>query len=72
MKLLIALMFCFAGYAQAEVGCMDNSYHGSTSYGYDYKSYHYVECYCPCQKFVQTMDRGYCLKCGHYRGILDY
>lgn len=67
IQLLIPL-FLVCG-LRAEIGCMDNSYHGDTNHGYDYKSYHYVSCYCPCHKYVQTMDRGCCLKCGHYRSM---
>lgn len=73
MKIKLFFLVCLGIVSlKAEIGCMDNSYHGDTNYGYDYKAYHYVECYCPCQKYVQDMDRGYCLKCGHYRGLPGY
>ncbi|CDK31061.1 hypothetical protein [Candidatus Babela massiliensis] len=47
--------------------CLDNSKHTNTCDGYDYKDYHKVKCYCPCDRYPQLFERGKCTKCGHYR-----
>ena len=48
-----------------KVGCMDNSWHLKKAY--DYKTYHYVYCSCPCEKeYEQLSNRGQCWKCHHY------
>jgi len=49
---------------QPAIGCMDKSYHVKKKY--DYKVYHYVQCNCPCHKYVHSFDRGICPQCGHY------
>lgn len=53
--------------SRSAIGCMDNSKHTDTSDGYDYKTYHHVSCTCPCDSYPHYLDRGQCMKCGHYR-----
>jgi len=54
----------------AAIGCMDNSYH--TKQKIDYKTYHYVQCNCPCHKYASSFVRGKCPKCGHYHDPGDF
>lgn len=60
---------------RAEFGCMDNSYHmqeAEAGVTCDDKKYHYVNCSCPCDEYLQAYDRGRCTKCLHYRAPLTY
>ena len=59
------LTLCPAPLMQAEIGCMDNSYH--LAQGYDPKTYHYVRCNCPCSRHTQSENRLQCSKCKHFR-----
>jgi hypothetical protein len=63
-------------HAQAEVGCMDTSYHAGQLN--DPKQYYTVTgadggpCSCPCSKYCaqyrcSSLARGKCPVCGHYR-----
>lgn len=55
----------------AEVGCMDNSWHLEKKY--DDHSYHYVSCNCPCSKRYKIFaDRGRCMQCRHFRDPKPY
>lgn len=37
----------------------------------DYKTDHYVKCYCPCKQY-KMLPRGTCSYCGHYRYPSDW
>lgn len=51
---------------------MDNSKHGDISDGYDYKKYYYVgDCFCPCNRYAQSFNRGRCERCLHFRAPQD-
>jgi hypothetical protein len=66
-KKIFFLSVCIIGQALADVGCMDNSKHvKDMKNGYDYKTLHYVECSCPCQKQRHLIRKGKCFKCRHY------
>lgn len=65
LLLLCALLSCSTICGQ--VGCMDNSKHMDPKAGPDFKTYHYVYCTCPCQRYAHSNDRGRCEKCLHYR-----
>ncbi len=65
IKVLFAALIFFS-LANAEVGCMDNSWHLQKDF--DDKDYHYVQCDCPCTKKHKILaDRGICMKCKHFR-----
>jgi hypothetical protein len=74
LKSFAALFFLINYYVIAEVGCMDNSYHAylcpyiNPEYcgKPDYKTLHFVTCYCPCRKFKHGYERDKCFRCGHY------
>lgn len=63
-KIFLCTFSIIATSIQARIGCMDNSNH-LEKFG-DTKSYHYVACTCPCQRYKQLADRNTCTKCGHY------
>lgn len=65
--MLILVMMLLPHNTEPQVGCMDNSKHLDTCDGCDYKTYHYVYCTCPCQRYARSYDRGRCEKCLHFR-----
>lgn len=68
---LLFISLTILGSAQAEVGCMDNSWHLQKKY--DDHSYHYVSCNCPCSKRYKIFaDRGRCMQCRHFRDPKPY
>ncbi|MFC1841443.1 hypothetical protein ACFLYA_00020 [Candidatus Dependentiae bacterium] len=63
--ILLAIMLIANAYTLwGRIGCMDNSYH--TKKKNDHKTYHYVQCNCPCHKYRNSFVRGQCPRCGHY------
>lgn len=52
------------------IGCMDDSYHVERKN--DPKTYHYVKCNCPCDKYSASFVRGKCPRCGHYHDPKDF
>ena len=52
------------------IGCMDNSYHIKQKF--DHKRYHYVQCNCPCHKYINSFVKGVCPQCGHYHDPRDF
>ncbi len=53
--------------ADASENCMDNSKHGDTCDGYDYKKYYYVgDCDCPCERYAHSYKRNRCERCLHF------
>ena len=67
--LLITLLFMASQPIFASIGCMDNSWHLKKSP--DYKTYHYVKCNCPCERYTLMENRGKCLRCGHFHNPQD-
>ncbi|MCL4361018.1 hypothetical protein M1446_01520 [Candidatus Dependentiae bacterium] len=66
MKLnILFLIICYFNFANSKIGCMDKSYHLDRSNGFDYKTYHYVKCSCPCNKYPKTDDYR-CIQCRHF------
>src|ERR1700722_11180604 len=62
---IVLIMSLASTHIKARVGCLDNSWHLEKTV--DDKSYHYVECNCPCEKrYVQLANRGRCTKCRHF------
>ena len=53
----------------SRIGCMDNSFHLNKSP--DFKTYHYVNCDCPCEQNIILEDRAKCLRCQHYHNPKD-
>ncbi|MBY0109501.1 MAG: hypothetical protein K2X90_00070 [Candidatus Babeliaceae bacterium] len=66
LKKILILSAYFIQSLYGSVGCMENSKHAQTKDGYDYKTLHYVECSCPCQKQRHLIRKGKCFKCRHY------
>ena len=65
-KIVFSLIFLSLS-AHADRSCMDNSQHGDTSWGYDYKKYDYVDdCTCPCWRYGHSSNRNQCERCGHF------
>jgi hypothetical protein len=63
----ILLLLGVSAYNWSKPGCMDNSWHLKKKF--DDKTYHYVQCNCPCdtyraQGFYAPMKHK-CLECGH-------
>lgn len=67
--IFLLLALAIISEATAKMGCMDNSKHGDTSNGYDYKNYHYVYCTCPCERYKQSFNRGRCEQCWHFHDV---
>lgn len=70
-KLLLVFIVGSLSNIKAEIGCMDNSKYMDLSDGYDYKTYHYVYCTCPCNRYAQSFHRGLCEQCLHFRSPKD-
>lgn len=64
---IVSLLLVGAVPALAKPGCMDNSWHLKRKF--DDKTYHYVECNCPCDswraKGFYAPLKHKCLECGH-------
>jgi hypothetical protein len=60
----IICMLLAHAYLGAEIGCMDNSYH--LAQDNDTKTYHYVNCTCPCKRYKHYFYKGWhCSQCKH-------
>jgi len=73
-KLYIYLIVFFLSIASlklsAKVGCMSKTLNLESSY--DYKTYHYVQCNCPCgssSRYAILRNRGICKECGHFHEL---
>ncbi|HEX2977913.1 MAG TPA: hypothetical protein VHO47_02230 [Candidatus Babeliales bacterium] len=67
MKKLLFCLLLISSTAYSDCDCMDNSQHGDTSWGYDYKKYYYVgDCTCPCWRYARSFRRNKCERCGHF------
>jgi len=53
---------CTATLLDGKVGCMAID---KPVGKFDNKTYHFVQCNCPCTKMLET-NRNYCEDCGHY------
>jgi len=73
-KMFIYLILLFLAIASfklsAEIGCMSTSLNLESHY--DYKTYHYVQCDCPCgssSRYAILKNRGVCRECSHSREL---
>jgi len=66
----ISITFLNTGALFGAIGCMDNSFH--TKVKFDHKQYHYVQCNCPCHKYINSFVKGECPECGHYHDPEDF
>lgn len=62
--ILIFIAWIISNKLFGAVGCMDNSWHLQKKY--DTKSFHYVQCNCPCYQHKTLKTAGLCLQCQHY------
>jgi hypothetical protein len=71
-KKLICILFSLLLCQQIHprIGCMDNS--EKLQKKGDSKSYHYVACTCPCERYRQLSDRNKCTKCNHFHDAVPY
>lgn len=64
---VIGLLFTWYGSIRSEMGCMEKSLYLMEKY--DPKVWHYVECNCPCEKYMaqctHTMPLDRCPMCWH-------
>jgi len=58
-------VLCTATIVEGKVGCMAIDKPVSK---YDNKTYHYVECNCPCRAMLAA-NRNQCFECGHYHDV---
>ena len=70
--IMMMLLFLVSQPTAASIGCMDNSWHLKKSP--DYKTYHYVSCNCPCERYTLLENRGKCPRCGHFHNpqVIDW
>lgn len=68
--LILSSMLIASSHAHGAIGCMDNSERLQKTG--DSKSYHYVACTCPCQRYKQIADRNKCSKCNHFHDTQPY
>ena len=63
---MVLTLLLATGTSRAKLGCIDNSVHGDPKKRPDFKTYHYVSCSCPCDRYAQFDARSRCAKCRHF------
>ena len=63
---ILLFLFLIGKSLQAKLGCIDNSFHHDVTKRPDFKTYHYVSCTCPCDRYAQFDARSRCTKCKHF------